>query len=244
MEKLDEKSIFICENCNLNSQKNPEMFEKHVTTKSQKDSVDFVLVAPRHLFRAPYSLHEKTALASVVIDKDELHDFKPALADPMKVKIKNYLPDSEEGEARELLSQSLDWQKKKEEKKRFEGTSLDIKNLTITEEMFPDCIKKILSGIKQDGRKRALFVLLAFFRSLDFPKDYIETKIEDWNKKNYQPLKEGYINSQIDWIMKNKIMPYNCNSSFYKDLGISCNCQGVKNPISYTIRQALRGKKK
>jgi DNA primase catalytic subunit len=37
---------------------------------------DLVLVSPRHLFRAPYSLHEKTALASVVIDSEKVSEFE------------------------------------------------------------------------------------------------------------------------------------------------------------------------
>lgn len=241
MEKIREEQILVCKQCKIYSNKNPENFEKTETTKSQRDSVDFVLVAPRHLFRTPYSLHEKTALASVVIDRKKLDEFQPSMADPIKVEVMNYTPECAEGEARELLAQALDWAKKKEEVKKFEGTSIDVKNLTIKEEMYPECIKKIMSGIKQDGRKRALFVLLAFFRSLELPKEYIISKVDDWNKKNYQPLKDGYINSQIDWILKNKIMPPNCQSHFYKDLGIKCACQ-VKNPISYTIKQALRAK--
>jgi DNA primase catalytic subunit len=242
MDKIGEEEIFVCQHCRTNSKKNPELFEAQATTKSQKDSVDFVLVSPRHLFRAPYSLHEKTALASAVIKKEDLAKFQPSMADPMKVVPINYHPDSQEGEARELLAQALDWSKKKNpaERKTYSG-SIDVKNLTIKEEMFPQCIKQILSGQKQDGRKRALFVLLAFFRSLELPRDYMESKVEDWNKKNYQPLKEGYIKSQIDWIMKNKIMPPNCKSHYYKDLGITCSCP-VKNPVSFTIRQALRAK--
>ncbi len=30
--------------------------------------------------------------------------------------------------------------------------------------------------------------------------DQIENEISDWNKKNSDPLKEGYIKSQIDWL--------------------------------------------
>lgn len=249
MEKIGEEEVLFCEKCKINSKKNPENFELFETTKSQQDSVDFVLVAPRHLFRAPYSLHEKTALASVVLDKSELENFTPSMADPFKIKIKNYTPDCQEGEARELLAQALDWENKKEkdkkrEYKKFEGTSIDVKNLTIDESMFPECMKKMLAGQKQDGRKRALFVLISFFRSLEMPTNYIHTKINEWNKKNYQPLREGYINSQIDWSEKNKLMPPNCNSHYYKELGITCNCQGIKNPINFTIKQALRGKGK
>lgn len=37
---------------------------------------DLILVSPRHLFRMPYSLHEKTALASVVLNPEEVKNFQ------------------------------------------------------------------------------------------------------------------------------------------------------------------------
>jgi len=37
---------------------------------------DLILVSPRHLFRCPYSLHEKTALASIVLTEEELAEFE------------------------------------------------------------------------------------------------------------------------------------------------------------------------
>jgi len=244
MDNLGEEIYLVCETCKISSNKNPDNFETKATIKQLIETVDLVLVAPRHLFRTPYSLHEKTALASIVIDKKDIPNFQPNMADPLKVQIKQYTPDSQEGEARELLLQALDWQKKKQKpEKKFTGSSIDVKNLTIKEEMFPECIRTILSGIKQDGRKRSLFILLAFFRSLELPRGYMEERVDEWNKKNYKPLKEGYIRSQIDWIMKNKIMPPNCSSHYYKELGIKCNCQNIKNPISYTIKNAMRFKR-
>ena len=109
--------------------------------------------------------------------------------------------------------------------------------------MFPNCIRQILKGIKSDGRKRALFILLSFFSSLEFPQKYIEEKIEEWNKLNYHPLKQGYIQSQLNWFSRNKLMPPNCNKPVYRELGIKCDCN-VKNPINYTIKQALNQKRK
>jgi len=260
MSKISEEKNFSCIRCKINSIKIAESvstfggeerktsekkIEESVTTKSQEDSVDIVLVSSRHLFRVPYSLHEKTRLASVVIDKDEIPQFNPVMADPLKIKIKNYMPNSVEGEASELLAQALDWQQKKVKKieREFSGETINVKNLEIKEEYFPECIKKILSGIKQDGRKRALFVLMGFLKSLEFSREKIEEKIEEWNKKNYKQLPEGYIKSQLDWFEKNKIMPPNCGSHYYKELGIACNCD-VKNPLSFTIKRALKKIKK
>src|SRR3989338_4413776 len=62
---------------------------------------DIILVSSRHLFRMPYSLHEKTSLASVVLNPEEISKFQPRDANPLKVSVRNFLPDSKEGEATE-----------------------------------------------------------------------------------------------------------------------------------------------
>ena len=36
---------------------------------------DLILVSPRHLFRTPYSLHEKTSLSSAVLDPEKISEF-------------------------------------------------------------------------------------------------------------------------------------------------------------------------
>jgi len=106
--------------------------------------------------------------------------------------------------------------------------------------MFPPCIRHILKGIKQDGRKRALFILLSFFNSLQLPKDYIQEILEKWNKKNYKPLPQGYLQSQVAWFEKNKILPPNCDKPQYRELQCPCTCQGIKNPINFTIKKAFK----
>ncbi len=245
MEKVSSPEIYTCNKCQLNSLKNPELFEERQTAKELIDTVDIILVASRHLFRCPYSLHEKTCLASIVIDKSEIKDFNPAMADPLKLEIKNFLPEPEPEEARELLLQALDWAKRKNKitTKKYEGKSINIKNLKINESMFPPCIQHLLKGQKQDGRKRALFILLTFLSSLELPQEYIQETLEKWNKKNYKPLEEGYIQGQKSWFEKNKILPPNCDKPQYKELQCPCTCQGIKNPINFTIKQAFRNKK-
>jgi hypothetical protein len=261
MERISEREIDYCETCKINTanleasessyggelRKNKTEFRTENTIKSTEDSVDIVLVASRHLFRAPYSLHEKTSFASIPIYKNEIENFKPTDADPLKIKeIRNYMPDSEEGEAKELLLQSLEWGREnapKEKTKKYEGEGVDLKGLTITEDIFPEIIKKILEGIKNDGRKRALSILLSFYSSLEFPRDYMEEKVSEWNKKNYHPLKEGYIRSQIDWYSKNKRLPPNYDKPVYRAFGINGPPEpGIKNPINYTIKRAMREK--
>ena len=107
--------------------------------------------------------------------------------------------------------------------------------------MFPPPIIKLLKGL-QDGKKRGLFVLLTFFRSVDLSPEYINKKIREWNKLNDPQLKEGYIKSQIDWHLKQKrrILPPNySNQNFYKDLNlIDPNSQPKdKNPIVEVMRK-------
>jgi hypothetical protein len=115
-----------------------------------------------------------------------------------------------------------------------------MKGFQINEKMFPPVIQKILAGIKTDGRKRALSVLLSFFSSLELSQEYIEQKIYEWNNRNYKPLREGYVKSQIDWFAKNKRLPPNYDKSVYKDLGVASETDGLKNPINFTIREAMR----
>jgi len=244
MSKLFEEVAFFANNKD-NSKKSPEKFEKRLKISSLIDSVDIILVAPRHLFRAPYSLHEKTALCSAVIDKSEIDSFVPSNVDPLKIKPKNFYPIPEREEARKLLLNALDWTEKKQEKtKKYDGKEIDLSGVKISEKMFPPTINKILEGLKSDGRKRALGILIAFFSSLNLPKEYIEEKITEWNKKNYQPLKERYIMAQIDWALKNKRLPPNYDKPIYKELGVLSKNEGFKNPINFTIREIFKQKTK
>ncbi len=247
-----------------------DLIEKISETVSEKSYIkdfdapkkvmpDIVLVSPRHLFRAPYSLHEKTALASIVLEKKELENFNPQLADPLRIKIRNFTPEARKDEAKELLMQALDWWSEQEKSKKplssqkinLEGKKFeDIDIKYITEDTFPPVIQNILKGMKEDGRKRAVFILITFFRSLNFPKEYIEKTLEEWNKKNYKPLKEGYIKTQLEWFKKQKkMLPPNFDSDYYKAIGVyetDSLSEKTKNPVPYTLAKArmkMQGKK-
>ncbi|VVB82329.1 Eukaryotic and archaeal DNA primase, large subunit [uncultured archaeon] len=209
---------------------------------------DLILVSPRHLFRMPYSLHEKTALASVVLDKNKISDFQPKNAEPLKAEIKNFTPPSKEGEATRLLMQALDWNREhspKEEKKNIEYKPIQISDRS--EKNFPPCMKKILLGV-QDGKKRSVFALINFLRSIGTEKLELEKIIYSWNEKNELKLPEGYIKSQIEWALKRKpILPSNCKE-FYQGIGVCFPdelCKMIKNPVNYIVRknfQSTRGK--
>lgn len=207
---------------------------------------DLVLVSPRHLFRMPYSLHEKTSLASIVIRPEELENFQLTDASPMKVVIRDFTPNCKEGEASELLVQALDWYRENNPEKIIKETDFKpIKLDSIKEENFPPCIKNILKGMS-DGKKRALFILINLFRSVGMDKDEIEKRIYDWNKKNEVPLKDGYILTQISWAYRKKpIMPPNCKE-FYQGIGV-CQpddfCKLIKNPVNYLVRKSYKPSK-
>ena len=280
MEEESFRVIFACDFCNMNSIKNPELFGSvkkigmmgelvgNITSKERYKTendieADLILVAPRHLFRMPYSLHEKTSLASIVIDPDKVKDFQIIEAKPLKVVVKNYYPLVSSEEAKNLLLQALEWNEQREKQDKIlqamRPAAENIPNKTNTntktapgeykkvsipnpsEDIFPPCIKLLLNGVKSDGRKRALFVLINFFKALGVPDSEIERRLNEWNDKNYSPLKRGYIQSQLNWYKKNtSMMPPNCDKPSYKDLTV-CKpdelCKQIKNPVNYATRK-------
>lgn len=215
---------------------------------SEKVMPDIILVSSRHLFRMPYSLHEKTSLSSIVLDKDSISDFQIKDADPLKVKIKNFIPKVKEEEAKELLIQALDWDRENvssnnstiSEIKEFKPVKLT----NISEKDFPPSIISILCGVS-DGRKRALFVLINFFRSIGMEKTELEKKIFEWNKKNEVPLLEGYVISQLNWSYRNKIvLPPNYDKDYYNGIGVIPTEEEMKykNPVNYVIKKLSKEK--
>ena len=160
---------------------------------------------------------------------------------------KEFFPNNEVGEGKNLLIAALNWKQKiygEEEafqrKKYKEYNEIDLKG--VDEKLFPSPIKKLLNGL-EDGRKRGLFVLLTFLRSLGFSAEYINDKIKEWNEKNSPPLRKGYIRNQIDWHLKQKrkILPPNySNDSFYRDLGLLDEKPKVKNPLVEVQRKVWK----
>ena len=251
-EKTDK--IYECKNCNISSKNKPGNFSTEIEIDLfEVLGLDLILVSPRHLFRMPYSLHEKTALASVVISPDKVSDFEMKDANAMKAKIRNFSPKAKEGEAKELIREALDWTKNNEiksgiSKEKIQGKYANfkpIKLVGVSENQFPPCINKILKGMV-DGKKRALFVLINFFRSIGLDKDDMEKKILDWNQKNNPPLKQGYITSQLTWSYKRKpLMPPNCRE-YYQGMAVCVPdhlCNTVKNPVNYIIKKNFASNK-
>ncbi len=213
---------------------------------------DIILVSPRHLFRMPYSLHEKTALASVVIDAEKISKFELKDADPLKAEIKNFIPNVTEGEASEFLIQALDWHRENygkiesSAKSKNAGEFKPINLGEISDKNFPDSIKKILEGLS-DGKKRALFILINFFRSIGMEKQEFENRIYEWDKKNNPQLGERYIKPKIIWSYRSKlVLPPNFDKDYYEGIGVipTSEEKRYKNPVNYFVKKTLQGKNK
>jgi len=200
----------------------------------------------RHLFRVPYSLHPKYWLVSLPIKFEDLKNFKKEIAKPENLKTDIKFLVNKEGEATELLIKALEW-KAKQPKEIVKPKRIRKKFKTpIPEDYFPPCMKLILKGLS-DGRKRSLFTLSTFLRAMNWKPEDIEKRIREWNLKNFQPLSERAIKTQLKWHFRQsrELMPANCRSHlFYVSIGV-CKpdqyCQ--KNPVNYPFRLMKKNKK-
>jgi len=193
----------------------------------------------RHLFRMPYSLHPKYWLVSLPIKFEDLKNFDKEMAKPENVKKEVDFLVNKEGEASDLLIRALDW-KAKQPKEAIKPLRIRKKSETpIPEEYFPPCMKLILNGLS-DGRKRSLFTLSTFLRSMNWKPEDIEKRIREWNLKNSQPLSERTIKTQLKWHLRQsrELMPANCQSHlFYVSMGVCKPDQYCsKNPVNYPFR--------
>ena len=211
--------------------------------------IDTILIAPRHLFRMPYSLHEKSKLASIPIPASRIMEFSKEEAKPENVIVdgKNLFLDRSRvirGEAAALLVQAFDFTPRVNEAEEVKSFARkhnfeEIKT-PLTKEYFAPCIKNILRGL-EDGRKRSVFVLINYLRSLGWSFDSVENLLLEWNKRNKEPLRENYIKSQLQYQKhgNKKILPPNCNNKmYYKDIGVCTPdslCEKIKNPVNYSI---------
>ena len=115
----------------------------------------------RHLFRLPYSLHEKTKLVSLPIKPEKLEKFRKEDAEPERVRVEEKFLSVKPSwnEAEGLVVEALDWASKHEvkiEEKPIKVKKRVTKLRAIPETYFPPCIKRILEGLN-DGRKRSIF---------------------------------------------------------------------------------------
>lgn len=236
---------------------------KNVADITDADGIDpFKIVimdvfSSRHLFRLPYSLHEKTLMVSLPLSYMRLENFDKSMAVPEKVKVdEKFLQQrmpSRDGEG--FIIEALDWAaknavEKPEEKvapRRQENNSIPF----IPEDKFPPCIKCILERGLGDGKKRGVFILINFLRNMGWSMEEVEKKVFDWNQKNAPALSNNYLRSQLRWHFRQdrNLLPPNCeNPNFYKAIGVyelcyNMHATGIKNPVNYPMRLMRISKK-
>jgi hypothetical protein len=266
MEEFGKK-ILECENNDFSAildktgKKSAEVVTiNHGVKKFNPESIlqmDTLLISPRHLYRMPYSLHEKSGLVSVPLNPENVMLFKKESALPKNAKISRHRfldrSNAEKDEASRLFREAIDFHVKEEVKETRSGKEFESPKIALPEEWFPPCIKTILKGLT-DGRKRALFVLVNYFTSIGWDYDLIEKALKEWNEKNAEPLREVNITGHIRYHkqQQKKIPPPNCpkrdanlplvnQQNYYTDLRV-CSpdsfCAKIKNPAQYTTKKA------
>lgn len=228
---------------------------KEITMEKRLDpdkiiDIDTILISSRHLYRMPYSLHEKSGLVSIPIHPDKILEFDKESAKPDNIQVDPELRflDRENirpNQAKHLFDKSTELMTIKRSKEEFQERETpyeDIPENAIPEQFFPPCIHNILKGL-EDGKKRSLFIITNFLVSVGWDYEKIEQALKEWNKKNKEPLREVSIVGQIRYHkqQKKKVLPPNCqNRMYYKDFGI-CKpdnlCNKIKNPVQYAKRK-------
>ena len=246
---MEKKSVGRSDNCLVCKGKE---FSQKLDVESIL-SVDSVLISSRHLYRMPYSLHEKSGLVSIPINPDNILKFEREMASPEKIEVGKFKfidrTNVHPLNAAMLFDRAFHWhlQKSQAQDAKKGSVSGARKEYTLTEaipeDLFPPCIKLILNGIV-DGRKRAVFVLINFYRSVGYDYASIETLLHEWNKKNPEPLREINIKNPIAYHkQQNKqALPPNCqNAGYMLSMGV-CKpdnfCQTIKNPAQYAKKKA------
>jgi hypothetical protein len=266
--KKDENIPFlVCPKCNVLMEKQQGQSYKCLFCNSKKEpeyvfdplsivEVDTILISSRHMYRSPYSMNEKSGLASVSIPVGKVLTFDKEMASLENVNVSSNLvfldpSKATKGEALNLMVSAFDFgkeniqakdiieddQKKNKSKTRFEdiGTAIPV-------ELFPPCILKILEGLT-DGKKRSMFILTNFLTSVNWDHQKAEELLLEWNKKNNPSLRDGDIRGQIRYHKQRgkKILPPNCRS-YYQDFGVcfpDSLCDRIKNPVQYSKRKSF-----
>jgi hypothetical protein len=202
--------------------------------------IDTLLISSRHLYRMPYSFHEKSGLISLPISSEKVLEFDKESANPETAKLgRIFLDRTEEGDAEDLLVRALDHSPDIEEKKIKK--EYVIPEEAIPEKFFPPCWFNLKKGLK-DGKKRMLFATLNFLSSMGWGEDQIREVIGAWNKKHLEPLRDNYLESQLSYHFRKKpVLPPNCDSDgYYKTCGVCTPdnlCSKIKNPAQYAKRK-------
>jgi len=249
-EKDTKKIILEGKMCDCQKPRYKKLFNPFVIL-----NIDAILISSRHLYRMPYSFHEKSHLISIPINPDDVLHFNKDDAKPENVTMKHPFLERQGKSSQEGLKfwqnvfdyKSFMNKEKMEEmdlQKKFNQPDIihSLPEKAIGEESFPPCIKLIFQGL-EDGRKRSCFVLINFLISCGWEYDLIEKRLLEWNEKNTEPLRPQYILGQLRYTQQSRkvLPPPNCNNlSYYKSFSV-CKpdelCRQVKNPLQYAKRK-------
>jgi hypothetical protein len=219
--------------------------------------VDTILISSRHLYRMPYSLHEKSGLVSVPFNADKILEFEKEDADPAKVSVLHPFLERPVGshDAETFLKFALDSEqgitvnrnviRDSSGETRYSGQENNLPDKAIGEESFPPCVRLIFEGI-EDGKKRSAFALMNFLLSCGWSPDQVEQRLIEWNKKNREPLRDQFIIGQMRYARtqnKKPMPPPGCNNAaYYKGIQV-CKpdqlCAKIKNPIQYAKLKSM-----
>lgn len=217
--------------------------------------VSMDIFGSRHMFRLPYSLHERSLLVSLPIKIGQIDKFQKEDASPEKVRVveKFLVTQREVRDAEALVVEAFDWAAKymKEKPEALPEPKIKAKLRKIPESQFPPCVHSICKGVA-DGRKRSVFILINFLRNMGWKPEEIEKRLVEWNERNYPPLRTNYIRTQFRWHLQQdrNLLPPNCdNENFYTSFGVckpDAICMGntqtitIKNPVNYAFRRMRR----
>lgn len=243
----------VCQSCG--STKKPEQFLNLLAVVE----IDTVLLASRHLYRMPYSLHEKSGLVSIPVSLTNILDFDKNDAKPENISFNISFMDRHLVSAEQtlhLLQQALS--KELSELGHIHSDvnqsiksskEIEVPKTAIAEEYFPPCMAYIAKPI-EDGKKRALFVLMNFLRVSGWSTEMVEEYVFKWNEGHPEPLREQYVKGQLNQIKKGKkpFPPPNCdNQDYYVSLGF-CHpdgfCKRINNPAMYAKKKFELASKK
>ena len=211
--------------------------------------IDTILIASRHLFRMPYSLNEKSGLASIPIENSRILIFNKKEAEPENVDPEkyrnfeflnynsNYGKDADillikayeevSNDNLERINKIVSKEKRGEEKGIIFESDSNQEVFEINSEVkikdFPKTINYLLDVKLEDGKKRAMFVLLTFLYSIKFNSEIIDEMIINWNNKQLNPLRDNIVKGQLSWFKsQNKVIspPNFSNQEYYKSIGV------------------------
>ena len=223
----------LVDECICGSQKSRKKFDLKIDTQ---------LISSRHLYRLEYSLHEKSGLVSLPIAAASILQFSRELAQPNAI---NVFPEFWHRHAHE---QAADLFETAMEFRAAEHATVEAKEViwddaAAPESSFPPTIQKMLLGL-EDGKKRSLFILTNFLRSVGWSHDMIEERLQKWNLQNSPPLRDAEISNHLRYHKQRgqTVLPPNFDNDIYKDLGVLVHDElsvRVKNPVQY-VRLKLK----